>query len=338
MPNKQQWKIIKLRLTEVMEVIKRLNPITAERVAEFWEFIKRSWKSIAIILPVLLLLYYLIGSWATNNIDKTPLAEASKPAGGLAVADSVAKLISREVDDHMWTPNLPVIFPGYVLDNMPQFQRGIIKALKNTTVVLSQSYDSAELSKAAELLKYPADIWLLSKTENLSLAPSSGAQYRKARKALQRFNEQKLEPRKSADEILLKLLMVINRDTGKIMTKLETEVREHSTDWFDNAADNVFYQSQGQMYAYYIVLKAMAVDFKSQILNADQYENWTILTKTLEDGLALSPTIVRNGEADSVFAPNHLLILGGYAAKARYQLNLIINAVQNSRLGNNHDN
>ncbi len=338
MPNKQQWETIKLRLTEVMEVMRRLNPITAERVAEFWEFIKRSWKSIAIILPVFLLLYYLVGSWATDKIDKSPLAEAAKPEKGLAVADSVAKLISREVDDHMWTPNLPIIFPGYVLDNMPQFQRGIIKALKNTTVTLSQSYDSPELLKATEFLKYPADVWLLSKTENLSLAPSSGAQYRKARKSLQRFNEAELKPRKSADEILLKLLTVINRDTGRIMNKLETEVREHSTDWFDNAADNVFYNAQGQMYAYYVVLKAMSADFKAQILNADQYENWTILTKTLEDGLALSPMIVRNGEADSVFAPNHLLILNGYAAKTRYRLNLIMAALQNSRLGNNHDN
>ena len=144
--------------------------------------------------------------------------------------------------------------------------------------------------------------------------------------------------RKSSDENLLKLLALINRDTGRIMNKLETEVREHSTDWFDNAADNVFYNAQGQMYAYYVVLKAMAEDFKPQILNADQYENWTILTKTLEDGLALSPAVVRNGEADSVFAPNHLLILGGYAAKARYQINLIMTALQNSRLGNNHDN
>lgn len=338
MPNKQQWKTVKLRLTEVMEVMRRLNPITAERVAEFWKFIKRSWKSIAIILPVFLLLYYLVGSWATNKIDKAPVAEATKPAHGLAIVDSVAKLISREVDDHMWTPNLPIIFPGYVLDNMPQFQRGIIKSLKNTTMVLSQNYDSPELSKATEFLKYPADVWLLSKTENLSLAPSSGAQYRKARKSLQRFNEEEVKPRKSADEVLLKLLALINRDTGRVMNKLETEVREHSTDWFDNAADNVFYNAQGQMYAYYVVLKAMSADFKAQILNADQYENWTILTKTLEDGLALNPKIVRNGEADSVFAPNHLLILNGYAAKTRYRLNLIMAALQNSRLGNNHDN
>ncbi len=338
MPNKQQWKTVKLRLAEALEVIGRLNPITAERVAEFWDFIKRSWKSIAIILPAVLVLYYIIGSWATDNINKTPLAEVAMPEKGLAVADSVANLISREVDDHMWTPNLPIIFPGYVLDNMPQFQRGIIKSLKNTTMVLSRGYSSSELAKAAELLKYPADVWLLSKTENLSLAPSSGAQYRKARKALQRFNEQELQPLGSSDELLQKLLAVINRDTGRVMNKLETEVREHSTDWFDNAADDVFYNAQGQMYAYYVVLKAMAADFKAQILLAEQYENWTILTKTFEDALALSPSVVRNGEPDSVFAPNHLLILNGYAAKIRYQLNIIASALQNTRLGNKNDN
>lgn len=338
MPSKQQWKNVKILLTEIMEVIRRLNPITKDRVSECWAFVRRSWKSIAIILPVFILLYYLVGSWATNNINKTPVAEVAKPSKGLAVADSVAKLISREVDDNMWTPNLPIVFPGYVLDNMPQFQRGIIKTLKNVTAVLSRGYDSAELAKAAELLKYPADIWLLSKTENLSLAPSSGAQYRKARKALQRFNEQEPAPKASADEILINLLTFINRDTGRVMNKLEAEVREHSTDWFDNAADDVFYNAQGQMYAYYVVLKAMGVDFKSQILSADQYENWTILTKTLEDGLALSPMIVRNGEPDSVFAPNHLLVLNGYAAKSRYRLNLIITALKNTRQGNNNDN
>ncbi len=327
MPNKFQKETVKRHVKEILKVIRRISLQAKERIVPSLRFIRKSWKSIAIILPAFLLLYYIIGSWATHHIDKTLIDNMSRPDKGLVVVDSMARLITREVDDHMWTPNLPFVFPGYVLDNMPQYQLGIVQSLKSVAQVLARSYDSPDLNKAAELLKYPGNIWLLSKTENLSLAPSSGAQYRKARRALLQFNDKPLMPKAAPDRILTDVLRNIAKSLGKITLDIEKQVREYSSNWIDNQADNVFYYNQGKLYSFYVILKALAEDFKPQILAMEQYENWTFLNKTLEDGFLLEPLVVRNGRPDSAITPNHLLVLGYYAAKADLQLNKIIGAL-----------
>lgn len=336
MPKKTQWETIRRRIKEILEVLRRINPLTRERVVLSLQFIRKSWKSIAILLPTFLVLYYVVGSWATHNIDKSLIDNVSKPEKGLAVADSAAGLIMREVDDHMWTPNLPLIFPGYVLDNMPQYQLGIIRSLKSTVQVLARCYDSPDLNKAAELLSYPGNVWLLSKTENLALAPSSGAQYRKARKALLRFNDKPQMPKIAQNKILPALLENIAKNLGGITIDIEKQVREYSSDWTDGLADNVFYYNQGRLYGFYVILKALAEDFQPQILAAGQYENWTSLNKMLENGFMLNPLIIRNGRPDDTFAPNHLLVLGWYTAKAELQLNKIINALAQQEENNAH--
>ncbi len=328
MLNKRLIDTIKLRLSEVWEVLKRINPVTKDRIYEGILFIKKSWKSIAVLLPVFLVLYYTVGSLATNNIDKSLIAMTKPSSKGLTVVSASADLIEREVDDKMWTANLPIIFPGYVLDNMPQFQLGIINSLKTVTGVLAHNYESENLNKAAELLKYPGNVWLLSKTDNLSLAPSSGAQYRKARKELLKFNDNLIVPKADSSQILINVLDVINRNLSSVTADLEQQIREHSTDFVDTQADNAFYYAQGRLYGYYVVIKALSEDFKPQILEAEQYENITILNKNLENGFLLDPWIVRNGKPDAVFAANHLFILNYYVAKAAYQLSEIINALQ----------
>lgn len=326
--NRQLWIKIRTGLIQAVNFIGRVNPITIKRLTAAMKYIKSSWKSIAIILPAFLVLYYVVGSWATHNIDKTSDIEIVKPAKGLAVAEASAWLIRREVDDKMWTPNLPLIFPGYVLDDMPAYQLGIMQTVKDAAKILAQNYDSDNLKRAAKLLSYPGNIWLLSKTENLALAPSSGAQYRKARKALMRFNEEDLTPKAADRQILITILSAFQKNAATIDSSLEKQVRENSSTWFDMQADNVFYLNQGRLYGNYVLFKALAEDFKPQILSAGQYEAWTSLLKTLSDGFNLNPFMVRNGEPDSSFAPNHLMVLNFYAVKARFQLNQIIAALK----------
>lgn len=331
MPNRKLWEKFRNRLWETIKFLGRLNPITKPRLAAGLRFMRKSWKSIAIVLPGALVLYYVVGSWATHNIDKSLEVEIIKPQKGLALTDAAANLIKREVDDKMWTPNLPIIFPGYVLDNMPSYQLGIIESMRLAAKALAQNFDSPNLSKAVELLSYPGNIWLLSKTENLALAPSSGAQYRKARKALLRFNEETLAETKSP-KFLISSLELLQKNSKNIIDSLEKQVREHSDALTDNQADNVFYFNQGRMYGYYVILKALGEDFKGEILEAGQYEAWTSLLKTLSDGFDLQPIIVRNGETDSLTAPNHLLALDFYVVKTRCQLMEIIAALKTPAL------
>lgn len=328
MPSRQSWETIKKFLATAIDFLRQHNPLTLQNLSAALTFMRKSWRSIAILLPVFLLVYYVAGSWATHNIDKSVISGITRPDKGLATAETIQNLLRREVDDNMWTPNLPIIFPGYILDNMPQYQSGILKSLKTVVETLSRHYDSENLNKAAKLLNYPTNIWLLSKTENLALAPSSGAQYRKAYKLLNRFNNEPLLQKNDSNDVLIDTLHTILNNTNHILAELETQIREYSSNWTDNQADNVFYYNQGRIYGYYAIMKALSEDFKQQILDNGQYEAWTSVNKTLEDAFLLDPLIVRNGELSGSFSPNHLAILGYYTAKARTQLYQIMTALK----------
>jgi len=175
------------------------------------------------------------------------------------------------------------------------------------------------MNGAAELLKYPGNVWLFAPDNKLKIAPSSASQYRKARKLLRDYN--RLLPAGrcfwARDYVNMRgLIKAVKRDLYKTAEKLETQIAEHSSDWTDFRADDLFYYSQGKIYAYMLILKAWGMDFKEVLLDSGQYENWTRVTRALEDGSALSPLAVRNGELNSGMAANHLVALGYYMLRA----------------------
>lgn len=319
----QKDKIVELAknyLQKIKDTLQRYLPLLKEKIHFGIAFIRRSWKSIAVILPFGLVLYYSLGGWVTNNIDRSLVVRTDAPQNGMFVIAAAEDLIGREVDEHMWTPNLPFIFPGYILDNMPNYQKGIIQALRTTVNAWNRFTDHEDLKNAAEFLKYPANIWLLSKQKNLALAPSSGAQYRKARRALQNFNQDLPLNEAQRQKLFTGTLNQIQKSMNAMVSSLEKQIRENSSDWVDFKADDVFYFNQGRLYASYILLKALGSDFKTEIVADDVYGKWTSLLKTMEDGINLNPMIVRNGEPEAVFSANHLMALNFYVAKAQSQL------------------
>ena len=77
----------------------------------------------------------------------------------------MAFIINREVSGKMWTPNLPFFFPSYFLDNMPNFQLGMISSVSCLAQAMSQRLtrsidDKREmhLAEAAKLLQYPGNV------------------------------------------------------------------------------------------------------------------------------------------------------------------------------------
>ena len=148
-------------------------------------FISDSWKVVLMSLSCFLFCYYIIGGSISEKISTENMTENTPKATSQIMAD----LIDREVRNNIWTPNLPIIFPAYILDNMPNFQTGIIYAVRDTALALKQMYHQTpeqkqHIKKASVLLKYSPNIWLLSRKSAFSIAPSSNSQYRKARREL----------------------------------------------------------------------------------------------------------------------------------------------------------
>ena len=289
-------------------------------------FLASWWKLLLAFLAAVIFLYYPLGGWLIHNIDTSSDYEINTPPDQSATVEMMSFLVKREVSDKMWTPNLPFIFPSFFLDNMPNFQLGLMSAVSQTATSLSKRIDkpiAAEtdqpLHLAAELLRYPGTVWMFSPSNKLTPVPSAGNQYKKARKQLISFNRDlrngSIPFYKSPADLRYFMDRMIS-DLRSSNSRLEAAVRENSTGWIDLRADDVFYFQKGKLYGYLLLFKALGHDYKDILVNADIYQPWTAMLNALEQGVLLDPAIVRNGALGSVVSPNHLSEIGWFTLKA----------------------
>lgn len=310
------------------KIFQRKNPSLPENPSKFVTFISSWWHVVLLSFVVFICLYYPIGGFIVNNIDRKSYDITQPNNRQSATVEMMSFLINREVIEKNWTPNLPFFFPSYFLDNMPNFQLGIMSAVSNTATALSKKIDAPItgnekenlLKTAAKLLKYDGRIWMFSPQNRFTPVPSANSQYRKARKQLIKYNQNLSDGTLifyRNPEDLAFFLKAVNKDLQKSIAALENQIREYSSNWIDSKEDDVFYYNQGKIYAYYLLLGALGHDYKDIIVNSELYQDWTHTIKALENGSGINPLIVRNGGFNSVTCPNHLNYLAFYALKSK---------------------
>jgi hypothetical protein len=289
-------------------------------------------------LLILIALYYVLGALIVHRIDDDPAFAAPAAAGGggsRAVAIAAA-LLEREVDDHQRVANDPFFLPGAVLDNMPNYQQGIVAALSRFGIEMTDqigrtrgsSQADADLDKAAGLLKYPGDIWLFDFSTSWAPTASSEAQYRAARAALVSYN-QRLSGgsavfERRADN-LLATLERIAADLGSASAVIDRHIVEEAGSPLDFEADDIFYRNKGRLYGYYLLLRELGVDFEKVIIDRDLALTWSQMLETFEVAATMQPWVVLNGAPSSQFVPSHLAGQGFYLLRARTQLREVTN-------------
>jgi hypothetical protein len=320
--------------------------VSTGRLGRFWQNLndRSDMGGIAkrglIAFVMILLLYYPIGMLMVNSIDDDPEftpagANAAKADGSQAVA-MMAALIDREVNENSWVANDPFFQPGVMLDNMPNYQMGIMSALARfsfeMTDQVGRSRGSSEadpdLQKAAGLLQYPGDVWLWNPTVSLAPRASSESQYRAARKALLRYNTRLESGNATFERRADNLMATIERiasDLGSQSAVIDDEVRLHSHDFIDMNADDVFYNTKGKLYGYYMILKALGDDFAPILKEKNLTKNWAQMRDTFREAAELSPLVVVNGVPDASFQPSHLASQGFYLLRARTQAREVAN-------------
>jgi hypothetical protein len=260
------------------------------------------------------------------NFDPGPV----EPGASHAVAMAAA-LIDREVDKNGWPANDPFFLPGAALDNMPSFQIGIIAALGRFAVEMTDqlgrtrgsSQADPDLDKAAGLLKYSPTVWIFDPSTSWAPTASSESQYRAARRALLSYNEKLAAKQGVFERRADNLLSTLDRfaaDIGSQSAILDQEIRDHSGDFVDFHADNVFYAAKGRLYAYALLFRALGQDFAKVIADRDLTEVWKQAEESLMEAATLHPLIVINGVPDGILLPNHLAAEGFFLMRARTQL------------------
>jgi len=281
---------------------------------------------------VILLLYYPVGALLINRIDDDPNFGPGDvpPEASRAVAVSAA-LIDREVRQHAWPANDPWFLPGAFLDNMPNYQQGIIAALSRFAVEMTDqigrsrgsSRADPDLEKAGGLLKYPGDVWLWDPSVSWLPTASSVNQYISARDALIAYNKRLVAGNAVFEKRADNLLGVLNRiaaDLGSSSAVLEQRIETSSGVLIDTQADDIFYNTKGRLYAYALVLRELGKDFDQVLKEKDAEAVWNQMLESLFRAAGMRPWVVVNGSPDGQFLPNHLAGEGFLLLRARTQL------------------
>jgi len=300
-------------------------PAVRSRAGTIWTW---SWR----IAVVALLLYYPVGAMIVENIDDDPQFAPKSVAPGESRAVAVAAdLVTREVDVHSWTPMQPFFMPAGILDNMPNFQRGVAAALgRFSTELMDQlgrtrgsSQTDRDLEQARGFLNEQPNIWIWQPSVSLMPSAPSAQKYRAGRDKLVSYNKrlaagQAVFERRSDN--LQALIDRIANDEGADSAVIDQQIIEQAGNLFDFHCDDIFYFNKGRLYANYLLLRELGRDFEAVIKEKGLANAWNGTVETFRIAAQLEPWIVWNGYPDGLLIPNHLAAQGFYLLRARTQL------------------
>lgn len=303
----------------------------------------RALRRLMLALGLILLagvLYFVGGAFWVHQIDDDPDfgAGIEVPAGASRAVAVAADLIDREVNQNRWVANDPAFLPGYLLDNMPAYQNGIMSALGRFSVELRDRVARArgssavdpDLEGAAGRINYPGDVWIFE-LSGTPVQPSSESQYRRGMEDLRRYNQRLAQGQAVFERRADNLMWTLDRisdDLGGAMAALSGEVDHYATSFLDFNADDLFYNVKGRLYAYYLIMRELEHDYANVIRERNLQLVWGELLASLRPAATLHPWVVTNGPLDSQAVPNHLAAQGFLLLRARTKLEEIVDILQ----------
>jgi hypothetical protein len=270
---------------------------------------------------------------------------AETPAGERTVAGYSTVHTLIDVTD--WLLEKPggflsndVMPPGLWLDNMPNFEFGVLTQCRDLARVL-RNYHSRSQSQSIEDLDLGVAEPALN-TDHLSwLFPAAEARYRDAVEALASFEARLVDadpgnaqfyPR--ADN-LREWLAVVELRLGSLSQRLSASVGQVrvntdlsgappiegaagdvivKTPWLE--IDDVFYEARGTAWALVLFLRAAQFDFERTLEDKNAVVSLRQIIRELEEGLApIRSPMILNGQGFGMF-PNHSLVLASYLSRA----------------------
>lgn len=298
------------------------------------------WLPLTVIAIVLIFgLYYPVGMLIAHKVDDNldyQITSGEMAEGGSKAVAMAASLIQREVDYNGWVANDPFFLPGAALDNMPNYQLGMIHALGRFAFEMvdqigrtrGSSQTDSDLQEAAGLLQYSGTKWIFDFSTSLLPTAKSEDQYRKARRALMNYNRRLGQGQAVFERRADNLLSTLDRialDVGSASAAIDRQIHEGSGLWIDTQSDDVFYSVKGQAYAYYMLLRELREDYANIVRDKELGSAWDQMLASFAAGADLKPLIVHNAKPDAVILPNHLASMGFYMLRARTQIREISN-------------
>jgi len=278
----------------------------------------------------------------------------TKSCGRSQLVDMEIYLIRFEVDDNAFIPSLiqhKLGFFGIPWDDTPffdrksMFQKGVLKAVRRASIELvdtlgrvrGTSSADPDLEVARGLLQYDMETWRINPFDARRpfLATPSDAVYRKAIPSFEAYNDRLAHCGALFDarrDNLGQLLDRLSKDLGSTVDELAKRSRSAQWDvrlkkfvssegndlgFFDMRADGMFWQAEGEAYAWHGLLQAARADMIEAVDNQRLQEIWDSTESHVAEAIILNPLIVSNGPEDGLVMPAHLAALAQRILRAR---------------------
>jgi hypothetical protein len=168
---------------------------------------------------------------------------------------------------------------------------------------------------------------------SVSLAPTatSESQYRAAVRALRAYNERVAAGTAGFDtraDNLIDTIERFNNDLGSMSAVIDEHLRLRSGFPISFSADDIFYQTKGRLYGYYMLLKALGEDFQPVLAERNLTSVWDNMLQSGRQAAIQQPWVVLNGSVDSQFVPSHLASQGFLLLRLRTQMREVANVLQ----------
>ena len=298
-------------------------------------------------LGVLVLIWLALGWYWSREpeafwVEETP-PDRTDPVIGYSTVSTLVRTVEWLLEKPGGYLSNDIAPPSVFLDNMPNFEYGVLVQCRDLARVLrndysrsqSQSLEDRDLAIAEPALNFSNDSWIFPTTES---------KYREALAALRSF-ERRLIDSNPADarfyaraDNLREWLAVVERRLGNLSQRLSASVGQRRvnvdlagspptagtsplgenvpvrTPWLE--IDDVFYEARGTAWALLHFMRAAQFDFHAVLEDKNAVVSLRQIIRELEGALEpLSSPIVLNGSGFGIFA-NPSLVLASYISRA----------------------
>ena len=302
---------------------------------------RRVLKKAGLGIAAFLVFYFGVVGLAMYRVDTSlDFAPSNPVAGGSHAVNMLEALIVRETIDNQWTPNNPWFFPTFLQDNMPNFQRGMMRAISRFSMELEAQIArtrgsgaiDGDLERATGLLQFPTDSWFFDFDQSVLPILPADLQFRTAARSLRMYNERIARGTavfETRQDVLAFTLERISGEIGARAAIIENHMASRTL--IDFVSDDIFYFNKGMAYAYYMILRELRHDFDEVIRSQGLTRTWEQALDNLRFVSQQKPLIVMNARGmDSIFA-NHLYVQGFYLKRAIVQLDDIARVIRAAR-------
>jgi len=304
------------------------------------------------VVLIALLVVFLVLSAIGIYWSRTPKVfwvneyiEGSQQVVGYSTTDTLVRVAETLLDKPGGYLTNDVFPPGLVLDNMPNWEQGVLTQVQDLSRIIrndysrsqSQSKEDPDVVIAAEKFFSESNSWLFPPTER---------RYREGIEAMARYRDRLSGISGEAPDAhfyaradnLREWLAEVEKRLGSLTRRLgdsvaQTRINENlagdpsatsarnepdnvsvRTSWFE--IDDVFFEARGTAWALVHFLRAAQFDFATVLEDKNAEASVRQIIRELEASLApLRSPIILNGGGYGLTA-NHSLVMANYLARA----------------------